>query len=74
MKEEKKEFTKVESKEVHKEVKEVHKPTEKASISVYVVDLQGFNKGQVSHVTVKDETSKAAFETYKKIRDLEKEK
>ena len=62
--------TEKETKEI---TKEIYKPTEKASISYYKMDLKDYSKGTVEHIEVKDETSEKAFETLKKIREMEKE-
>ena len=67
MKEEDKKFEK-ETKETKEVTKEVYKPTEKASISYYHVEMKGYNEGVVNHIEVKDETSAKAYKTFKKIR------
>ena len=48
--------------------KEVHKPTEQASITYERKQQDNFTKGVTEYIQIKDKTSCKAFETFKKLK------
>lgn len=55
-----------------KETKEIYKPG-LASINYYKASSDGYNKGEIVRIEISDKSSKKAFETLKKIKELEKQ-